>query len=69
MSNILEYTLNLKGNLESKLLKIGINNKKQLNTWAKMQQHVNAASDTKNKMGRSIDAMNERIATLRAQRK
>ncbi|MBK9292566.1 MAG: hypothetical protein IPM52_13220 [Bacteroidetes bacterium] len=68
MSNILEYTLNLKGNLETKLLKIGINNDKQLNTWAKVQQQVNAASDTMNKMGRTIGAMNERIAALRAQR-
>lgn len=68
MSNILEYTLNLKGNLDAKLLKIGINNDKQLNTWAKVQKQVSAANDTMSKMGRSIGSMNERIAALRAQK-
>lgn len=68
MSNILEYTLSLNGNLEAKLLKIGINNDKQLNTWAKVQKQVSAANDTMNKMGRSIGSMNERISALRAQK-
>lgn len=68
MSNILEYALNLKGNLDAKLLKIGINNDKQLNTWAKVQKQVSAANDTMSKMGRSIGSMNERIAALRAQK-
>lgn len=68
MANILEYTLNLRGNLEAKLTKIGITNEKQLNTWAKVQQQVNAANDTMAKMGRTVGAMNERIAALRAQR-
>lgn len=68
MSNILEYTLNLKGNLDAKLLKIGINNDKQLNTWAKVQQQVSAANDTMNKMGRSIGSMNEKIAALSTQK-
>lgn len=68
MSNILEYTLDLKGNLDAKLLKIGISNEKQLDTWAKVQKQVNSANDTMNKMGRSIGSMNERIAALRAQK-
>ncbi|GAB1403041.1 hypothetical protein MASR1M74_02190 [Lentimicrobium sp.] len=68
MSNILEYTLNLKGNLDAKLLKIGINNEKQLDTWAKVQKQVNSANNTMSKMGRSIGSMNERIAALRAQK-
>jgi len=68
MANILEYTLNLRGNLEAKLIKIGITNEKQLDTWAKVQQQVNAANDTMAKLGRSVGAMNERIAALRAQR-
>lgn len=40
MSNILEYTLNLKGNLDAKLLKIGINNEKQLEVWAKVERKL-----------------------------
>ena len=68
MSNILEYTLNLGGNLDAKLIKIGINNDKQLGTWAKVQKQVSAANDTMNKMGRSIGSMNERISALRAQK-
>lgn len=68
MSNILEYTLSLNENLNAKLVKIGINNEKQLTTWAKVQKQVNAAGNTMNKMGRSIGSMNERIAALRAQK-
>ncbi len=68
MSNILEYTLNLGGNLDAKLIKIGINNDKQLGTWAKVQKQVSAANDTMNKMGHSIGSMNERISALRAQK-
>lgn len=68
MSNILEYTLNLKGNLDAKLLKIGINNEKQLEVWAKVERQVNSANNTMSKMGRSIGSMNERIAALRAQK-
>ena len=66
--NIMEYVLNLSGNLSEKLQKIGINNEKQLDTWAKVQKQVHSANGTMEKMGKSIGSMNERIAALRAQR-
>jgi len=66
--NIMEYVLNLSGNLSEKLQKIGINNEKQLDTWAKVQKQVHSANGTMEKMGKSIGSMNERISALRAQR-
>lgn len=68
MANIMEYVLNLSGNLEEKLKRIGINNSQQLNTWSKVQQQVQAADRTMSRMGRSMGSLQERIAALRAQR-
>lgn len=64
----MEYVLNLNGNLSAKLQKIGIQNEKQLDTWAKVQTQVNAANKTMNQMGRSMGSLKERIAALQAQR-
>nr|MDD3686580.1 hypothetical protein [Bacteroidales bacterium] len=68
MSNILEYTLKLNENLSAKLKVIGINNEKQLDTWAHVQKVVNAAEVTMNQMGRSVGSLNQRISALRAQK-
>lgn len=66
--NILTYTLSLQDNISGKLKNIGINNEKQLDTWSKVQQKVNSASESMTKMGRCIGSMNERIAALKAQK-
>ncbi|MDR0266386.1 MAG: hypothetical protein LBJ04_24450 [Sphingobacterium sp.] len=68
MADIAEYILNLSGNLDEKLKSIGINNDKQLGTWAKVQTAVVSANKTMNDMGKSIGSMNERIAALKAQK-
>jgi predicted RNase H-like nuclease (RuvC/YqgF family) len=64
----MEYVLNLRGNLEEKLKRIGINNAQQLDTWSRVQQQVQAAERTMKTMGRSIGSLQERISALRAQR-
>ncbi len=68
MSNILEYTLKLNENLSSKLKQIGINNEKQLDTWAQVQKQVSAAELVMHKMGRSIGSISQRITALKAQK-
>jgi hypothetical protein len=64
----MEYVLNLSGNLDEKLRKIGINNTQQLNTWARVEQQVASANRTMSQMGRSMGSIQERISALRAQR-
>jgi hypothetical protein len=44
MANTVEYILNINGNLQEKLRKIGINNNQQLETWSKVQQRVTSAN-------------------------
>jgi hypothetical protein len=68
MSNTLEYVLDLKGDMQDKLKIIGIENDKQLATWARVQQQVHASTDTLDKMGVSIGSLKQRIAALQAQR-
>ncbi|MDR2564370.1 MAG: hypothetical protein LBC98_10605 [Prevotellaceae bacterium] len=68
MENVMEYILNLGGNLDDKLRRIGINNDQQLDTWARVQQQVLAADRTMANMGRSMGSLQQRIAALRAQR-
>ena len=52
--NILTYVLDLQDRISGKLKTIGINNEQQLDTWARVQKQVNAASGTMQNMGRSI---------------
>lgn len=66
--NTITYILNLQDKISGKLKTIGINNDKQLSTWAKVQQKVNEASGTMRDMGRTIGSINQRIDALRAQR-
>ena len=48
------YVLDLQDRISGKLKTIGINNEQQLDTWARVQKQVNAASGTMQNMGRSI---------------
>jgi hypothetical protein len=66
--NNLTYTLNLAGNLWSKLKQINIANDEQLDKWSAVQKQVNSANLTYDKMGKSIGSMNQRVAALRAQK-
>jgi tape measure domain-containing protein len=68
MADIITYTIDLQDKISSKLKIIGINNEKQLDTWAKVQQQVNSANGTMNQMGRSIGSLTERINALKAQK-
>jgi hypothetical protein len=68
MDNILTYILNLQGNIDEKLKKIGISNNQQLDTWSKVQKQVSAANVTMNSMGKTIGSMNEKITALRMQK-
>jgi len=64
----MEYTLVLQDKVSGKLRQIGIENDQQLDTWARVQTQVNAASNTMQNMGVSIGSLNERISALRAER-
>ena len=68
MANVLEYILNLGGNLDEKLRRIIIYNDQQLGSWARVQLRVQAAERTMNNMGRSIGSLHEKAGALRAQR-
>lgn len=68
MADTITYILDLKNIISWKLKIIVINNDKQVAKWAKVQSQVQGASDTMNKMGRSIGSLNERITALRAHR-
>ena len=68
MDNIAEYILDLKGNLDEKLKKIGIANDQQLASWEKVRAQVNASNSTMSNMGKSVGSLTERVAALRAQR-
>jgi hypothetical protein len=64
----MEYVLNLSGNLEEKMKKIGINNSQQLDVWVNVQRQVSSADKTMQNMGRSVGSLREKVAALRAQR-
>lgn len=68
MANILEYTLSLNDKITGKLTKIGIENGKQLDVWAKVQRRVADADSTMKKCGVSVGSLRERVAALRAER-
>lgn len=62
------YTLLLTNRITNQLQQIGIENDKQLATWAKVQQKVVAADTTMRDMGNTLGSMRLRIAALRAEK-
>lgn len=68
MSNTLEYILSLNDQMSGKLQKIGITSDTALNKFAALQRQSVASDKVMKDMGRSVGSLQEKLATLKAER-